>query len=843
MIGWWRRLSRADGSTTVSGRASLLDSALLIGGCVGFVVVATFLLAFDSVIPGRSTAELGEGSIAPQDFRASFTLTYASDVLTARARQAAANSVSPVYDPPDPNVARQQLQLVRQILDYIDNIRRDPFGTLTQKTDDLHAITALTLDQAVVRAILEMDDPTWSAVDGEIALVLERVMRESIRDSDLRAIIVQLPTQVSVRFTPLSAVVVVALVEDLLRANRLPNPAATEAAQSAAIANTPPERRSFERGQIVIRAGARLDAADFEALTRLGLLDAPDQRVQQIAKAAFTSVIILIAAALYLRRQHRHLLQNVRFITLLAVLFLLTLGGARLFSGDGQIYLYPAAALAVLLAALTVPELAVFGAVGLGLLIGVMLDNSLEAAALVGFGGGMGALSLRRAERLNSYFFAGVVIALANGMVVITFNLGLINTENGVRLGELILFGVINGVFSALTALAGLYLFTMLFNLPTSLKLVELSQPNQPLLQRLLRDAPGTYQHSLQVANLSEQAASAIGANADLARVAALYHDVGKVLNPGFFVENQVDGVNPHDDLNDPYRSADIIIGHVVDGEKLAAQNHIPARIRDFIFEHHGVTLVSYFYNQALAAAEDKEAVDSDLFTYPGPKPQSRETAVLMLADSCESTVRARKPSNKIEIADVINQIIDTRIHDGQLDESGLRLDDIKTIRTIFVEMLQAVFHPRINYPSSALSMPRGAAGALPVGTAPLPALNPATIRATSAVRAEGDDDIAHDLSAANYFEAEIGAPIRPSLTTQTTEFPALRTRDMLEAVGALSVEKPAPLLPKANPSTVADAGESDATSDDDDRPLRDVPPLRRTSRMDRIDVKHSEEP
>jgi putative nucleotidyltransferase with HDIG domain len=243
-----------------------------------------------------------------------------------------------------------------------------------------------------------------------------------------------------------------------------------------------------------------------------------------------------------------------------------------------------------------------------------------------------------------------------------------------------------------------------LFNLPTGLRLVELSQPNQLLLQRLLREAPGTYQHSLQVANLCEQAASAVGANAELVRVAALYHDIGKMLNPHFFVENQADGVNPHDELNDPYRSTDIILSHITEGDKLARQNRLPGRIRDFILEHHGTTRVEYFYRRALAEAAESEEVDPTDFTYPGPIPQSRETAIMMLADSCEGTVRARRPANRQEIQDIVQGIIDTRTRDGQLDESGLTANDLKTVRGVFVDMLQAVFHPRINYPSSMVA-------------------------------------------------------------------------------------------------------------------------------------------
>jgi putative nucleotidyltransferase with HDIG domain len=322
-----------------------------------------------------------------------------------------------------------------------------------------------------------------------------------------------------------------------------------------------------------------------------------------------------------------------------------------------------------------------------------------------------------------------------------------------------------------------MYLVTLLFNLPTTLKLVELSQPNQPLLQRLLREAPGTYQHSLQVANLAEQAANAIGANAELTRVAALYHDIGKMLNPAFFVENQADNVNPHDVLGDPYRSADMIISHVTDGDRLARQYRLPARIRDFIMEHHGTTLVAYFYRQAVGQADDEESVDVDQFMYPGPRPQSRETAVLMLADSCESTVRARKPTNKQEIADIVQQILDARMRDAQLDDSGLTTNDIKTIRYILIEMLQAVFHPRINYPT----MPT--------------------------TRQERQPELATEVATADLLDE--GAPRLPE--------PARRA-------------EPAPSeAPPRVPMVPAETG-APTIEDNDDSPLPEVPPLRRTT-------------
>jgi cyclic-di-AMP phosphodiesterase PgpH len=792
MLNWVARLR--EGEEGQSQRALAISLAIL--GAALFVAVATFIIAFDDILDRDDAAGLRVGSVAAGDVRAPASVTYISDVLTTRAQRDAAAAVSPIYDPPDPAVSRQQLQLLRQILDYIENVRADPYGTTPQKIIDLDAITALTLDEAIIRAILELDEESWSAVDGEAELVLERVMRESIREADLTLVRDQLPTQVSVRFTPRSAAVVVALVEDLVRPNRLPNPEATEAARQAAITNTPSQSRSFERGQIVVRAGTRLDDVDYEALQKLGLLQAPDRRLEIIGRGLLASLLVLVATGLYIGRRMRGLFTRGRFMALLATIFLGVLAGARVFWNGDQIYVFPTAALALLFVALIGPELAIFASVGLGLLIGVMAGNSLELMALVAFGGCIGALAMRRSERLNSYFIAGAIIAVANAVVVIMFNLNVFGSEDAIRLSELIVLSLANGLFSAFAALAGIYLFTLVFNLPTSLKLMELNQPNQPLLQRLLREAPGTYQHSLQVANLSEQAANAIGANAELVRVAALYHDVGKILNPMFFVENQAESVNPHDGLNDPYRSADIIISHVTDGEKLARQYRLPARIRDFIIEHHGTTLVSYFYNRAVEQAGDEESVDIEQFTYPGPRPQTRETAILMLADSCESTVRARKPANKNEIAEIVQQIMDARTRDGQLDESGLTLSNLKMIRSIFVDMLQAVFHPRINYPAVGEGRPseRPALGAP---------------RATQEMLAGGKGELTDASpylapSPENQPEPQEAAPESVSIKLSTQEMTPIRE-------------------------------DAEVDDYDDDRPLQDVPPLRRTQRMNGV--------
>jgi len=233
------------------------------------------------------------------------------------------------------------------------------------------------------------------------------------------------------------------------------------------------------------------------------------------------------------------------------------------------------------------------------------------------------------------------------------------------------------------------------------MRLIELSRPDHPLLQRLLREAPATYHHSLMVANLAEQAAERIGANAMLTRVGAYYHDVGKIARPYFFTENQAEGVNPHDRL-DPSTSAEIIISHVKDGLELARRYRLPGRIRAFIPEHHGTSWVSFLYGKAVQLAGDAALVDESDFRHHGPKPQSKETALVMLADGCEATVRAMRPTSAEEVAEIVNRVISERVADGQLSECDLTLRDLEIIRETFISALKGVFHPRIKYPQSA---------------------------------------------------------------------------------------------------------------------------------------------
>jgi len=327
--------------------------------------------------------------------------------------------------------------------------------------------------------------------------------------------------------------------------------------------------------------------------------------------------------------------------------------------------------------------------------VGFMAGGSLELAVYALVGGLIASLSLSKVERLSAFFWAGVYVALSNLAVILSFHLPQQDYDT-VQLLTLAGFSLVNGGLSASLTVAGFYLLGTLFDITTSLQLMELARPTHPLLRQLLLKAPGTYHHSILVSNMAEEAAGRIGADALLARVGAYYHDVGKIIQPHFFVDNQVEGVNVHERL-DPRTSAQIIISHVEDGLDLAKKYGLPSKVRDFISQHHGTGLATYFYHQA-RESEGDEANEED-FRYSGPKPQTKETAIVMLADSCEAAVRAERPDSLEGVKELVRKITGGKMLDGQLDECDLTLHDLGEIRGAFVSILQGVFHPRIKYP------------------------------------------------------------------------------------------------------------------------------------------------
>lgn len=643
--------------------------------------------------------ELQVGQSAPQEVLAPRALSYVSQVLTAQTRAAAAANVPPVYDAPSLSMARAQVQSLREILEFINYTRADPFARPPQKVADLRAIRALDLSPEAALQLVNFNDAQWTTVQNQALATLDALMRGAVRPEQVPDVQRAIPARLSVNLSDAQVQAVTVMVAPLIVPNSFYNEEATLAAQDAAREAVAPVYKQVVRGQAVVARGQVITEEDLETLRALGLIQTEFDWRQPLS-AVLAALLAGLWLSAYLYRFHRRLLTQRRWPVLMGILVNLFLLAAQLMVPERVLlpYILPTAALGLVFTVVGGPGLGLNVAATLGALLGFLSNNNLELAVYGGLGGVVAALALNRAERVADFFWAGLACSVVNVSVTLVFWLAG-SERDAFGLFQLSATGLMNGALATSLALGFCYVLGGPLNLITSLQLVELARPDHPLLQFVLRTAPGTYQHSLQVANLAEQAGEQIGANVMLIRVGALYHDVGKALNPQYFVENQHSGVNPHEALP-PAESAHIIIAHVTNGLTLAAKHRLPPAICDFIAEHHGTLMTFYQYKKAVqAAGDDPTRVSESDFRYPGPRPRTRETALVMLADGCEAKTRADRPQTEAQIATIVRSVIQDRMNNHQLDDTDLTLSDLAIVEQSFVTTLRGVFHPRLAYP------------------------------------------------------------------------------------------------------------------------------------------------
>ena len=689
---------RANYSNLISGRHILrgLLVALIFAGTNIFILVYQFST--------DRTVDLRLGDVVPENILAPDQIAYPSAVETDAARERARNSVPISYSPPDPKIARQQVNRLRKIFDYLETVRVDPYGSRAEKFEWVAAIDDLSLSDSVIDQILIMNDQAWSKTRQEAQRILNETMRTAIQEGQVRAISSRLPNQVDLDLSDEQRDVIVDITSDLIRPNTFPDETRTEADRRTAADSVEPVVIRFEKNERVISAGQVIGPKEIEALAALGLRQPTISWAERLAPPTTLILLTTVLIGLYLFRYIPRILVDGRRLILLTTLLLTFITIAKLMIPNQGIiaYLYPIATLTMLIVTLIDVQLVFILTTILGFLAGYIVeDNSPAIIIYLILSGWMGALAISKDQRVTALLRAGVYVGIVNVGTILIFNLTLF-PEDFTNIGILLLVGFLNGIFSAGLALLGLSAIGNLVGITTSIQLLDLGRPTHPLLRQLLLKAPGTYHHSLMVSNLAEQAAERIGVNALLVRVMAYYHDVGKMQRPYFFIENQPVGISVHEKL-DPQISAQIIISHVTDGLELAKKYRLPPAIKAGIAQHHGTSLVKYFYYQASVAAKEKDVdIDEADFCYPGPNPQDKENGILMLADVSESTVRALKPGSAEEIDEIVQKVIADKLNTGQLDECDLTISDLHKIRMAFVDILQGVHHPRIKYPDPA---------------------------------------------------------------------------------------------------------------------------------------------
>lgn len=652
-----------------------------------------------------SSLPLREGQVSPQDLQAPNNVEYISTVRTNQARDSAERAVSPVYTVPDQSIARRQISRLRIALESISAVRSDSTANFEQKHAELASLSELSLDSKTADFILVTSDVRWYAIQQDALRVLEQIVRLPVREDNIDRVREDVFSTVSFVLNDDQSIIVVNLVTPFIVPNSFFSPELTDAARLQARQSVEPVTQTYLIGEIVVPRGRVLTSANIEALETLGLVHPNNPLLEYIGTATMV-IAVMTFVGIYSIRRRPSFYNDGRSLLLICVLFVLFLSAARLIIPNRAIlpYVFPLPAFGLLIATLFGPGGAIILSIVICILAGFNLPNSLDLTFFYMLASLTGILSLGKAHRISSFAWAAIVSALA-GMAVITAYRLPAGTLDWV--GYLTLAGasLLNGVASASVALLLQYLLAEFLGLTTGLRLLEISRPDAPLLQFFLRNAPGTYQHSLMVSNLAEQAAEKLGMDTLLVRVGALYHDVGKAVNPSFFIENQLpNNLNPHDDVDAEIAAAGVI-RHVSDGVGLARKYRLPRRIIDFVLEHHGTLLARYHFNRAVReAGGDVGSVDETKFRYPGPQPRTRETALLMLADNVEARTRSELHRTEEEIRAVVQKTIDFCQNEGQLANTRFTLKDLSVISEVFITALTGLYHPRIAYPTVEVS-------------------------------------------------------------------------------------------------------------------------------------------
>ena len=664
--------------------------------------MASFVALTLPIAMRPTTQALDVGDVAQITMTAPRDIEYVSDIRTEESRKAAESAAQPVYSSPDPAIARQQIERIRATMQYISSVRDDATLEADVKKANLAKLSDVRLKSETVDYLLSISNSRWETAQAEALRVLEQTMRRAIYEDKTKDAQENVASSVSLTLNEQQAALVTELVKAFIVPNSFYSEELTAATRQAAREAVKPIVRTYKEGETITPAGEIITPADMEAFQQLDMIR-PGQRWEDMLGAVAVVALSVVFVPLYFFRRKRSVVVNEpRSILVIAIIFIVFLAGARLLANRTLTpYAYPLQAAGLLITALFGFEAGLAASISLALLASYGLPNTLDLAPYYLFSSVIGLLVLGPVRRFWGFVRAGVAVSLSGMIALMAYRIPLF-APDWLGVAQLVAAASFSGFAAASVTLLLQYLLAQTLGLTTAFQLLDISRPDFPLLQFFLRNAPGTYQHSLQVANLAEQAAEKIGADPLLTRVGAQFHDIGKALNPTFFIENQASGsLNKHHDIA-PEESAAIIIRHVTEGVQLAKKYRLPSRLHDFILEHHGTLVTRYQYNQAVdAAGGDATQVDIEKFRYPGPRPRSRETALLMLADVAEARARAERPATDDDLRALVRNIIETVQKFHQLDDTLLTLRDLTLIAESFVVTLRGTYHSRIQYPAA----------------------------------------------------------------------------------------------------------------------------------------------
>lgn len=660
---------------------------------IGISIIITYVLLVSAIAPKQY--DLKEGDIARADIKAPRDTV--NELATQEKIKEATEKIDKAYTLKG-EVENDAQKNIDGVLNKVSNLN----VTFEDEKDKLKEVSKLdsNLSESDYKILLSLSQESLNEIKFELNDIVKEVYQENIQndnDQSFKKATDLVEKRIDEMDFSLSIKKVLKkLVVPYIKPNFIYDKEKTDELIKEVQKNTP--KVVIKKNQTIVSEGEPVTAEQIAILKDLGLLDQNGGNsffALYTVLAIFTVVIFYIQHT-YILKKHKEVYKNTKLIILINIINVSSFVLARVI-GELSPFAIPLACAPILISLLVDYELSLVVCSINVIVIGALVNFNPQIMILGILNAILGSTGLRKIQQRNDIFYSSIFLMIMSA--IITFTTGLLLSNN---FKEILIYSGISAigvVFSAVLAIGILPFLESSFNIVTTLKLLELANPNNPLLKKLLMEAPGTYHHSMLVANLAEMAAEEINANPVVARVGAYFHDVGKLKRPFFFGENQIGRENPHDKIN-PNLSTLIIISHVKDGVELAKEYNLPDVIKDIIQQHHGTTLVKYFYYTMKNNAENPDEVKEEDFRYQGPIPSSKEAGIIMLADSVEAAVRSINDPTKGKIEEMVNNIIKDKLNSGQLDNCDLTLKDLEKIRKCFLKALYGIYHQRVEYPT-----------------------------------------------------------------------------------------------------------------------------------------------
>ena len=680
-----------------------------------YLFVLTFVLVV-GILSYNFTPDLGIklGEASPKTLKANKSIGFEDTVKTEEDRNRREVEVEDVYiyNTQVLNGPEGVLYQIRYFFQLVKIVSKKDFESIEEKIEYLSNLTQNEYSNENLRAALLLDFEENSLIMNEAINVTKVIMKENIKPNDVdgkkieAAKIIEINSAIKPSIKPLVA----SVLQKNIKPTAIFDPAATENARNQARLSTPPHIVNIAEGQTVINEGDIVNGTDILVLTKLGLLNI-GFNWKIFAFISLINIVVFLLFYTYIFKFNKNIFKNVKKLLITSTIIIIFIALAKLFTIltslhlNLWVYLFPLLAASMVCSIIFDPRVAIMMSMILAVNFGIAANFDYQLSLIYFFGGIFSAFMVSNLSQRNSIMKGGFISSLFLAFLFFISNL------IGGDLRTIALYtvlGVVNGVISAIITIGMLPFIESTFRIVTAMGLLELSHTDQPLLKELLINAPGTYNHSMLVSHLAESSANAIGADSLLVKVAALYHDLGKMKRPEYFYENQLNIENIHNKLN-PSMSKNIISNHIKDGVEIAIKNNIPKKVIEVISQHHGNSVITYFYKKQKNMENDRllssnpDAIMEGHFRYPAKKPQTKEAAILMLADVSEAAVRSIDKITLKKIEQMVNDIIKSKIDDEQLSEADITIKEINIVKNTLIDGLMSIYHSRISYQDSKI--------------------------------------------------------------------------------------------------------------------------------------------